>query len=193
MTVAGAGRVARARRCAGAVRRSWLGAILLAAAVVGGCGGGSDGAHATVKTKASFIVAGDRICRDRDDRSVALARTADSDGNVARLTSGLADIYASAIARLRALPLPPGADRAGAQKYVSAVSTMSRPVQRMKASAANLAAVARAKSVPASKKAAERLRLDVNTVQAIGDLADQNARSYGFRACGQQQPTNPVS
>jgi hypothetical protein len=191
VTAAGVGRGARSRRHARAARLPWLGAILVAAVVLGGCGGGGDSAK--VKTKADFIAAGDRICRDRDDRSVALARTADSDGNVARLTGGLADIYATAIAKLRALALPPGADRAGAQRYVSSVATMSRPVQRMKASAANLAAVARTRSPRATKKAAERLQLDVNTVQAIGDLADQNARAYGFRSCGQQQPANPVS
>jgi hypothetical protein len=70
---------------------------------------------------------------------------------------------------------------------------MSRPVQRMKASAENLAAVAATKSASAAKKAAERLQLDVNTVQAIGDLADQNARVYGFRRCGQQAPATPVA
>lgn len=189
---AAAGRDVRSCRCAGAVRMAWLGAIVVAAAVFGGCGGGGD-ASAKVQTKADFIAAGDRICRDRDDRSVALAKSADSDGNVARLTAGLADIYAGAIAKLQALALPSGADRAGAQKYVRSVATMTRPVQRMKASATNLAAVARTKSAREAKKVAERLRLDVNTVQAIGDLADQNARAYGFRGCGQQQPADPVS
>jgi hypothetical protein len=192
VTAAGGGRGARSRRHSRAVRLPWLGAILVVAVALGGCGGGG-AATAKVKTKGDFIAAGDRICRDRDDRSVQLARSADSDGNVARLTAKLADIYAAANAKLQALALPPGPDRAGAQKYVRSVATMSRPVQRMKASARNLAAVAATKDARAAAKAAERLRLDVNTVQAIGDLADQNARAYGFRSCGQQQPANPVA
>jgi hypothetical protein len=192
VTAGGAGPRARSRPCAGAGRAGSLAAILAAALVLGACGGGG-GAGAAIKTKADFIAAGDRICRDRDDRSLALARTANRDGNVARLTAGLADIYAAAIAKLRALALPPGADRPGAQRYVRSVATMSRPVQRMKASAENLAAVAATKSASAAKKAAERLQLDVNTVQAIGDLADQNARVYGFRRCGQQAPATPVA
>jgi hypothetical protein len=191
VTADGGGRRARSR-LRGVVRLPWLGAILAAALALGGCGGGGEAA-ATIKTKADFIAAGDRICRDRDDRSLRLARTADRDGNLARLTGGLADIYAATIAKLQALPLPPGADRAGAQKFVRSVASMSRPVQRMKASAQNLAAVAAAKRAPAAKKAAERLQLDVNTVQAIGDLADQNARLYGFRRCGKQAPSTPVA
>jgi hypothetical protein len=189
VTAVGGDTRSRWRLCAGL--RS-LGATLAATIVLGSCGGGGDGG-ATITKKADFIAAGDKICRDRDDRSLQLARTADRDGNVARLTGGLADIYADAIAQLRALPLPAGADRAGAQKYVGSVATMSRPVQRMKASADNLATIAATKSRSAAKKAAERLQLDVNTVQAIGDLADQNARVYGFRRCGHQAPANPVS
>jgi hypothetical protein len=37
------------------------------------------------------------------------------------------------------------------------------------------------------KKAGTELGSNVNTVQAISDLADQNARTYGMKSCGKQQ------
>ena len=37
------------------------------------------------------------------------------------------------------------------------------------------------------KKAGTELGRNVNTVQAISDLADQNAREYGMKRCGKQQ------
>ncbi len=169
-----------------------LSAIFAAAAVVlGGCGGGDeDGdAPAKVESKADYIKAGDKICHDRDDRSLKLAKSSNK-GNVADLTGRLAAIYADAISSQRALELPPGAARAGAQRYVKSVVAMTRPVQRMKASAD---ALARADDDATIKKAAATLQSDVNTVQSIGDLADQQARTYGFKVCGQQQSQNPVA
>jgi len=170
-----------------------LSAILVAAALVlGGCGGDDkdDDAPAKVESKADYIKAGDKICHDRDDRSLKLAKSSNNKGNVADLTGRLADIYADAISRQRALELPPGADRAGAQLYVKSVIAMTRPVQRMKASAD---ALAKADDDDAIKKAAAKLQSDVNTVQSIGDLADQQARRYGFKVCGKQQALNPVA
>ena len=47
--------------------------------------------------------------------------------------------------------------------------------------------------VEAVGKAVATLQANVNTVQAIGDSADQQARTYGFKVCGQQQAADPVS
>jgi len=170
-----------------------LSAILLAgAAVLGGCGGGEkdDEAPAKIESKADYIKAGDKICHDRDDRSLKLAKSSNNKGNVADLTGQLADIYADAIADQRELALPPGAARAGAERYVRSVIAMTRPVQRMKDSAD---ALAKADDDAAVKKAATTLQLSVNTVQSIGDLADQQARRYGFKVCGHQQAQNTVA
>jgi hypothetical protein len=184
------GGAARPRRYAGAVhlRRPTI-ATAVATIVLAGCGGGGSDDPPEVKSKADFVAAADKICRDRDERSVELAKDSNG-GSAAVLTGKLADIYADTISRLRALDLPPGADRAGAQKYVKSVSDMTKPVQRMKASAAKLED---ARDVGSLKNAAAKLQLDVNTVQAIGDLSDQNARTYGFKICGKQQSANPIA
>jgi hypothetical protein len=172
------------------VRTRGLSAGILAAVALGGCGGSKDPAPAKVASKADYIKAGDKICHDRDDRSLKLAKSTDQKGNVADLTSALADIYADAIAKQRALDLPPGSARAGARRYVTSVTAMTRPVERMKAAAD---ALSKADDDDAVKKAAATLQSDVNTVQSIGDLADQQARTYGFKVCGQQQAQNTVA
>jgi hypothetical protein len=160
--------------------RPRLSSILAAMIVLAGCGGGQDGPK--IKSKADFIAAADRICVERDARGNKLARERGSD--VGRLSGELADAYAAAIAKIEALDLPPGAARAGAAKYVKSVAAMRRPVQRMKLAAQKFAA---AGSVAEIRKAGAQLQSNVNTVQAISDLADQNARTYGMKSCGQQQ------
>lgn len=160
--------------------RPRLSPILVATIVLTGCGGGQDGPKIT--SKADFIAAADRICVERDARGNKLARERRSD--LGRLTGELADAYAAAIAKVEALDLPPGAARAGAAKYVKSVTAMRRPVQRMKLAAPKFAA---ADSVAELRKAGVQLQGNVNTVQAIGDLADQNARTYGMKSCGRQQ------
>jgi len=162
------------------MRRSPLALAVLVAAVLAGCGGGEK--DTKIDTKAEFIAAADKICLDRDTRSRKLPSESRSD--VGKLTRGLADLYLSAIARLEALELPPGAARAGAEKYVKSVADMRRPVQRMRLSAAKFGA---SDTVEEIKQAGAELGTNVNTVQAISDLADQNARVYGMKNCGKQQ------
>lgn len=160
-------------------------AIFAAAAVAVGCGG--DG-QTTIDSKADFIAAGDRICLERDERSLDLAGTSEN-GNAADLTGELAEIYAMTIAKFQELALPPGDDRAAAAKFVESVATMAGPVRRMKEAAVALDA---ARAAAAIKERAQELELNVNTVTAISDRVDQNAREYGFKSCGKQR-TNPVA
>ena len=180
MTGGEAGRPDGPRRYSPAMRSSPLAVTLLVAAVLAGCGGGEK--DTKIDTKAEFIAAADKVCVERDRRSRELAR--DRQNDVPKLARGLADAYLTAISRLEALPLPPGADRAGAAKFVKSVTDMRRAVQRMRASAEKFGA---SDTVAEIKKAGTELGSNVNTVQAISDLADQNARAYGMKSCGKQQ------
>ena len=163
--------------------RTRIGLTLLTAALLaGGCGGGDKKDDAKIETKADFIAAADKICVARDARSRQLARESGTD--VGRLSRQLAIAYEDAISKVEALALPPGTARAGAQKYVLSVRAMRRPVERMKTTAAD---VENADDVTKLKAAGAQLQINVNTVQALSDVADQNARTYGMKSCGQQQ------
>jgi type IV pilus biogenesis protein CpaD/CtpE len=177
-----AGRPARSPGYSAAMRlrRTPLAVAVLVAVALAGCGG--DEKDTKIDTKAEFIAAADKICVERDTRGRQLVRESQSD--VAKLTRGLADAYMTAITKLEALDLPPGAARAGAAAYVKSVTDMRRPVQRMRASAEKFGA---SDTVAEIKKAGTELGTNVNTVQAISDLADQNARKYGMKRCGKQQ------
>ncbi len=155
--------------------------------VLSGCGGGDDG---KIGSKADYIAAGDKVCADRDKRSLKLAKS--THGNLATVTLQLAGIYADAITRLKAIPLPPAPARSGAAEFRIEVDALTAPVGRMKASALDVQAAVKTKRASAVEKSVQQLQINVNTVQAITDSTDQSARNYGFKTCGQQQ-ANPAS
>jgi hypothetical protein len=154
-----------------------------------GCGGGQP----EIKTKADFIAAADRICVERDAGSTKLQTDLKTDNDLAALSGGLADVYNKAITELQALKLPPGSDRAGAQKFVAATVALRKPVARMKTASTNLEAAIKTRRTAAVKDAGQQLQISVNTVQALGDVADAAARLYGMHNCGAAPTSNPVS
>jgi hypothetical protein len=166
-------------------------AALLAALALGGCGGGDD-TPAKIASKGDFIAAADKICVERDTASSKLAGVG-SDADLARLSGQLAAIYDKAISDLKAVSLPPGNARAGARKYVQATAAMLEPVKRMEAASTKLEAAVKSKRATDLKAAGEQLQTSVNTVQVLGEVADQAARDYGMQNCGQAGTSNPVS
>jgi hypothetical protein len=174
-----------------AVRSPWLTSTVVATLAFGGCGG--DDGPAKIESKADFVAAADKICVERDQRSTRLQTSLSTDDDLARLSGGLADIYAKAIADLQAVSLPPGDARAGAKKYVDATVALGKPVREMKVASTSLEAAIKTRRTAAVKDAGQQLQISVNTVQALGEVADQSARTYGMRNCGQSATTNPVS
>jgi len=167
------------------MRTSLLVSLAVAALllVLSGCGG-DDG---KISSKADYIAAGDKVCADRDQRSLKLARS--THGNLAAVTLQLADIYADAIRRLKAIPLPPAPARTAAQAFVTDVDALTKPVGRMKASAVDVEAAVKSKRAATLEKSVQQLQINVNTVQVITDSTDLSARNFGFKKCGQQQAT----
>jgi hypothetical protein len=169
----------------------WLSLTLVAALAPGGCGG-DDGPK--VKTKADFVAAADSICVKRDESTKTLQTKLSTDDDIARLSGGLADIYAKAIAELQVVPLPPGGAQPGAREYVTATVALRKPVAQMKTASLNLESAIKTRKTAAVKDAGQQLQIRVNTVQALGEVADQSARSYGMRNCGQAATVpSPVS
>jgi hypothetical protein len=174
----------------GAVPLRPLCAAFAAALLLCGCGGGDDAGK--IETKADFIAAADKICRERDASAVKLSRV-QSDADLGRLSGQLAKIYEKAISELESVSLPPGSARPGAEKYVRATVALRKSVQRMSAASSQLQSAAAEKRAGALKDAATQLQTSVNTVQALGEVADQAARTYGMHNCGQTGTAAPVS
>ena len=63
----------------------------------------------------------------------------------------------------------------------------------MTAASTSLQSAATTKSAAKVKEAGRQLQTSVNTVQALGEVADQAAREYGMRSCGQTGRPLPVS
>ena len=171
------------------MRSPWIGLTLVAALAIGGCGDDKP----KIDSKADFVDAADKICMKRDQRSTKLQTDLGTDDDLARLSGSLADIYADAIGELRAVALPPGAARAGAKKYVDATAALGTPVQQMKSASRDLESAVKTRKTVAVKNAGQQLQIRVNTVQALGEVADAAARAYGMRNCGQAATVNPVS
>ena len=136
---------------------------------------------AKIETKADFIAAADKICVERDAAQREARRRAARMRTSPQLSGKLAEIYDKAITDLQDVQLPPGAARAGAQKYVQATTAMREPVKRMEAASTDLEAAAKTKRAPSSRPPAQKLQTSVNTVQVLGEVADQAARDYGMK------------
>jgi hypothetical protein len=173
----------------GAVRLTLTSLVVAAALALAGCGDDTP----KIKSKADFVAAADRICVDRDASTTRLKTDLNTDDDLAKLSGGLARIYDQAITKLEAVPLPPGSGRAGAQKYVHAISALRDPVKRMEAASTGLEAAIKTRRTAALKDAGERLQTSVNTVQVLGDVADAAAREYGMHNCGQNTTPSPIS
>ncbi len=174
-----------------AVRRACLSLALVAALAAGGCGGDD---KPKVESKADFVAVADAICVKRDRRSTELQRRQIStDNELAKLSGELAGIYADAVKELQAVPLPPGDARPGAQKYAAATAALRTPVQQMKVASKDLEAATETRKPAAVKAAGRKLQISVTTVQSLGEVADQAARTYGMRNCGRAATPDPVS
>jgi hypothetical protein len=188
-----AARRVRSHVYAAAVRPSLglLSAILVAAAVLAACGGGDK--PPAIHSKADFVKAGDKICEDRDHDSAKFINSLGKDAEIAAISSGLADIYATTIAKTTKLALPPGPDRAGAQAYIKALMAESRPVTRWKAAAADFTKAVASKNLAAIKSTAGQLQIHTTTVQGLDSIVAQKASDYGLTRCANAPVTNPVA
>jgi hypothetical protein len=159
----------------------------VATLLLAGCGGGDE-----PTSKAQFIAAADKICVHRDASAAALSAVR-SDADLGRLSGELAKIYEKAIGDLEAVALPAGDARAGAERYVRATVALRQPIQQMAAASSSLQAAAATRQAGALKDAGKQLQLSVDRVRALGEVADQAAREYRMRDCGQAPADAPVS
>ncbi len=162
-------------------RAASLPVLLLALALLAGCGGG-DGPQ----TKEGFISEADGVCQ-------ALVGDFQSSGSqqpgtakeVAEANHVLADLYGKLSDRLGEVRLPDeGAARTQAQAYVASVKQAEPLVKRLRAAADGFYDAAKGDDKQALAVAANTLRSSLDAFRAARARSDSLAVSYGLNLCG---------
>jgi hypothetical protein len=155
--------------------------LLLALALVAGCGGDD-----APQTKQGFINDADGVCQ-------SLAGDFDSSGSqqpgtpkeVADANHVLADLYEKLADRLDKVRLPDkDPARRGAQAYVSSVEKAKPLLARLRSSADGFLEAAKGNDRQALSVAANTLRSALDAFRAARAQSDSLAVSYGLNLCG---------
>ena len=162
-------------------RRS-LTAVLLAAALLAGCGGGDD----APQTKEGFIAAADKVCQDLfSDFAQASSDEPDTPQEVAAANEELADLYDRLSARLGDVPLPEeGAARTQAQAFVSSVRAAVPLLENLRAASARFVRAVEAEDREAATRAGSDVRTALDAFRAARAESDRRAIRYGLTFCG---------
>ena len=162
-------------------RIAGLPVLLLALALIAGCGGDD-----APQTKEGFISAADEVCQ-------SLAGEFESSGHqqpgtakeVADANHVLADLYGKLSERLGKVRLPEtGAARTDAQAYIASVKRGDPLVKRVRAAADGFYEAAKGSDKQALAVAGTALRSALDAFRAARAQSDTLAVSYGLNLCG---------
>jgi hypothetical protein len=163
------------------MRRS-LTALVLAAALLAGCGGGDD----APQTKEGFISAADSVCEDLFSQfAQASSGQPTTPQDVADANSELADTYEKLADRLDEVPLPDtGAARTQAQAFVSSVRAAEPRLVELRAASKRFVDAAEAENRAAITKAGNDVRAALDAFRSARADSDRLAIEYGLNFCG---------
>jgi hypothetical protein len=163
------------------MRRS-LTALVLAAALLAGCGGGDD----APQTKEGFISAADSVCEDLFSQfAQASSGQPTTPQDVADANNELADTYEELADRLDEVPLPDtGAARTQAQAFVSSVRAAEPRLVELRAASKRFVDAAEAENRAAITKAGNDVRAALDAFRSARADSDRLAIEYGLNFCG---------
>ena len=164
-------------------RRASALVLLLALALLAGCGGDDDGAQ----TKASFINDADRVCESFADQfAKAGSREPRTPREVAEANDVIADIYERFSDRLSDVRLPEeeGRARTQAKAYVDSVRRADPLIDRLRAASARFVRAADGRDVRAIAAAGNDVRAALDAFRNARATSDRLAVQYGFNFCG---------
>ncbi|HWI06819.1 MAG TPA: hypothetical protein VNT54_04830 [Solirubrobacteraceae bacterium] len=155
--------------------------VLLAAAVLGGCGG-----DRAPQTKEGFISAADGVCQDLfSEFAQASASEPDTPQEVAAANEELADLYERLAARLSDVPLPAaGVARSQAQMFVASVRAALPLLESLRRASARFVRAAEAQDREAATRAGNDVRTTLDAFRAARAESDRRAIRYGLTFCG---------
>ena len=162
-------------------RRS-LTAVVLAAALLAGCGGDDD----APQTKEGFISAADDVCQDLfSDFARASSNTPETPQEVADANDELADLYERLSARLDDVPLPEaGAARTQAQAFVTSVRAAVPLLENLRDASSRFVEAAETRDREAVTRAGNDVRTALDSFRAARAESDRRAIRYGLTFCG---------
>jgi len=163
------------------VRRP-LTALVLAAVLLAGCGGGDD----SPQTKEGFISAADGVCEDLFSEFAQLSSgQPTTPRDVADANNQLADTYAKLADRLDKVPLPEkGAARTQAQAFVRSVDAAKPQLVRLRAASRRFVDAAEAENRAAITKAGSDVRAALDGFRSARATSDRLAIAFGLNFCG---------
>jgi hypothetical protein len=162
-------------------RYAVLPVLLLAFALVAGCGGDD-----APQTKQGFIDDADGVCQSLSGEfDSAGSQQPGTPKEVADANHVLADLYEKLADRLAKVRLPEkGADRTGAQNYVSSVQKAKPLLTRLRSSADGFLEAAKGTDRQALSVAANKLRSSLDAFRAARAQSDSLAVAFGLNLCG---------
>lgn len=160
-----------------------LTALLLAAALLSGCGGGGDTGP---QTKEGFISAADRVCEE------LFSEVAQADGDepktpqdVADANEQLARTYDKFAVKLADVRLPDtGAARTQARAFVASVRAAEPLLTNLRVASKRFVAAAGVNDQAALTKAGNDVRTALDAFRASRADSDRLAVAYGLNFCG---------
>jgi hypothetical protein len=157
--------------------------VLLAAALLAGCGGDEDKGP---QTKEGFISAADGVCEDLfSEFAQADADQPTTPQDVAAATEQLADTYEKLGEQLDEVRLPDtGAARTQAQAFVASVGAAKPLLANLRAASKRFVRAAEAEDRQALPKAGNEVRTALDAFRSARADSDRLAIAYGLNFCG---------
>ena len=163
--------------------RRALAAVLLAAALLAGCGVDDDRGP---QTKEGFIAAADNVCQDLfSEFAQAGEGQPSTPAGVAAANKDLAETYAKLVERLEDVRLPDEARaRRGAAAFVRSVRAAEPLLDRLRTASTRFVDAAQKKDRGAITKAGSDVRTQLDAFRSARADSDRLAISYGLNFCG---------
>jgi hypothetical protein len=164
--------------------RAAIAAALLAAALLAGCGGGSD--EPKTVSKELYIAEGDEVCAGLADRiRSAGAENPQTPKDITESANVLADLYGKLLEGLQDLKPPTvAADRRGATVYLAAVGRTSSLLGQLRTSAKDFEEAAKGTDERKVAETGNEVRRALDAFRASQAQANQRALAYGYQLCG---------
>jgi len=165
------------------VRRLLPLALMLAALLVAGCGGGEEKGP---QTRAGFIAAADGVCSDAStDLAEAGSDNPKTPSDIAKANDVLADIYGKLADGISDVELPAtGAARRDAQAFVSSVKAADPLAQRLRTVSKDFEQAVDKNDRNAITASGSQVRSALGAFRAARADSDRRAIAYGLQVCG---------